>query len=126
MCSGRLSLPFLLSVLLLVGQGPLSALAKMDQGGAQAHCHTQTDGGHHCGADHAGDTCQGDQSPQHCSQGCDSGLACAGCSATLAAVVVERLLPGTLKAATPDPLLSDGLISRTTSPAERPPRPLLD
>ena len=125
MYSGRLSSVLLLSALLLVGQWPLSAFAETFQDDLPRHCHAQADGGDHCGADQGTNDCHAGQSARHSAQGCTCDLACGGCSGVLAAAVAKGLLPYALKVEKLDPALSDGLISRAISPAERPPRPLL-
>lgn len=126
MFDGRLSFALLLSALLLIGQWPLSAMARHASEEVQRHCVADADGGHHCAAGHAEDACDQDRGSEHCMQDCDCSSACAGCAVTLAAAVFERSQSGLAKALPPVASLSDGLTYRSNSPAERPPRSLLD
>lgn len=126
MISGRRSFAILLALLLLVGQWPRALVADAPPDHRQPHCHVQTDGGHSCATDQdTGDGCHSGKDPEHCSQDCDCPL-CASCSTALAAVAVEAFRTHALAAATLDPSPPDGLATHPVSPAERPPRSLLD
>ncbi len=125
MNSGRISFALLLSVLLMVGQWPLSVMGESLLVDRQSHCHAQTHGEHCCGAESSHDTCHSKTSPGHCSQGCDCDSACTGCSSVVVGFIVERFQTGTANKAMLFLSQPDGLVFRAISPAKRPPRFLL-